>query len=148
MEMSRAQIDEFLEGVHIARVATVRPDGRPHVAPIWFLWDGDYLYFETEDHTVKARNLRKNRNLAITIDISAGGLRLKYVILEGRAELIEDLVKVKKITRSIFQRYVGREGLETPSIMEMLAAANLVVALKPDRMISLDDIKPAVLSVL
>lgn len=30
-----------------AKLATVRADGRPHVAPIWFALDGDVLYFTT-----------------------------------------------------------------------------------------------------
>lgn len=148
MSMSQVQIDEFLGEVHIARVATVRPDGRPHVAPVWYMWDGEYLYFETESSSVKARNLKAKPDLAVAVDTTEGGLRLKYVILEGQADLIEDPVEVKKITGSIFHRYVGREGLEAPSIREMLAAADLVVALKPTKIISLDNIRPSVLSVI
>ena len=36
-----------LEGTRTAKVATVRPDGRPHVAPVWFVLDGDDVVFTT-----------------------------------------------------------------------------------------------------
>ena len=97
MDLKQQEIDQFLEGDHIARIATVRPDGRPHISPVWYLWSEETLFFETEKSTVKARNLRENPNIAITVDVSEGGLRLKYVILEGKIEFIEDQDEVKQI---------------------------------------------------
>ena len=88
MKLSQSEINAFLDGVHIARVATTRPDGRPHIAPVWYLWEDNTFYFESESRTVKVENLKKNPNIAIVVDITTGGLRLKYVILEGRAEFI------------------------------------------------------------
>ena len=69
MKMSSSEVNDFLNGVQLARVATVRPDGRPHVAPIWYLWEDNCFYFETGKSTVKATNLRNNPNLAVTIDL-------------------------------------------------------------------------------
>ena len=54
MAMSQTEIDDFLNSVLLARVATVRPDGRPHVAPIWYLWEDGCFYFETSRSAVKA----------------------------------------------------------------------------------------------
>ena len=52
--MSRERIYEFLAaGTHTGKLATVRADGRPHVAPIWFVIDGDDLLFMTNESTVK-----------------------------------------------------------------------------------------------
>ena len=138
MKLSQSEINEFLDGVHIARVATTRPDGRPHIAPVWYLWEDDTLYFESESRTVKTRNLRLNPNIAISIDVTAGGLRLKYVILEGRVEFIENLQEVKKLANRIYSRYVGQEALDTRPVQEMLDLADLIVALKPTRFITMD----------
>jgi PPOX class probable F420-dependent enzyme len=138
VKLSQSEINEFLDGVHIARVATTRPDGRPHIAPVWYLWEDDTLYFESESRTVKTRNLRLNPNIAISVDITAGGLRLKYVILEGRVEFIENLEAVKKIANRVYSRYMGQEALDTRSVQEMLKLADLIVSLKPTRFITMD----------
>ena len=129
VKLSRSEINTFLDGVHIARVATVRPDGRPHIAPIWYLMEDGIFYFESESRTVKAKNLRTNPNFAVSVDISAGGLRLIYVILEGRAKFIEELEEVKEIANRIYSRYVGQQALETRPIQEMLELADLIVSL-------------------
>ena len=138
MELSQSEINEFLDGVYIARVATTRPDGRPHIAPVWYLWDDDTLYFESESRTVKTRNLRLNPNIAISVDVTAGGLRLKYVILEGRVEFIENVEEVKKIANRVYSRYMGQEALDTRPVQEMLKLADLIVSLKPTRFITMD----------
>ena len=43
--MNRREIDEFLSGRWVARVATIGVDGYPHVYPFWYYWDGECLYF-------------------------------------------------------------------------------------------------------
>ena len=148
MAMSKAEIDAFLNSVHLARVATVRPDGRPHVVPVWYLWEDGCFYFETSRSAVKANNLRSNPNIAITVDITEGGLRLRYVILEGQATLIENKDTVKKLTERIYSRYVGVEALQTPTLIEMLDVDNLIVRLKPAKFITMDQLNPTELSAL
>lgn len=58
--LSRQQIDAFLRALPArpALLATVRPDGRAHVAPIWFdVGDDGTIVFNTGAETVKGRNL-------------------------------------------------------------------------------------------
>ena len=43
-KLSSKEIDEFLAMPIIARIATVKPDGAPHVAPVWQLWDGEAMW--------------------------------------------------------------------------------------------------------
>ena len=148
MAMTQAEIENFLNGVHLARVATVRPDGRPHVVPIWYLWEEGRLYFETARKAVKANNLRVNPHIAVTIDMTAGGLRLKYVILEGQATLIEDSPTVRQIAERIYSRYVGIEGLQTPTVQKMLNVDFVIVQLIPTKFITMDELSPKALSAL
>lgn len=49
-------------------VATVRPDGRPHLAPVWFVAEGKALYFVTDPKSVKARNLQRNPRVAVSLE--------------------------------------------------------------------------------
>ncbi len=49
-------------------VATVRPDGRPHLVPVWFVYEASTLYFYIQPESVKARNLRQNRRLVVALE--------------------------------------------------------------------------------
>lgn len=49
-------------------LATVRPGGRPHLVPIWFVWMDGEFYILTESSSVKARNLRANPRAVISLE--------------------------------------------------------------------------------
>ncbi|KKL27226.1 hypothetical protein LCGC14_2387280, partial [marine sediment metagenome] len=48
-----ADIKAFLSQPHVAALATVRPDGRPHVLPVWFDFDGSEFTVSTFRGTQK-----------------------------------------------------------------------------------------------
>ena len=50
---------------HTGKLATVRIDGSPHVAPIWFVVDGDSLVFTTNEDTLKGRAIRRDPRVAL-----------------------------------------------------------------------------------
>jgi PPOX class probable F420-dependent enzyme len=69
----------------IVWLSTVRPDGRPHLVPVWFLWHGEsILIFSKPDQ--KIRNLRANPAVVVGLDDTAMGEDL--VIIEGTAALL------------------------------------------------------------
>jgi hypothetical protein len=49
-------------------LATVRPDGRPHLVPIWFVWFQDEFYILTQATSVKARNLLANPRASLALE--------------------------------------------------------------------------------
>jgi PPOX class probable F420-dependent enzyme len=58
---------ERLQNDIIIWLSTVRPDGRPHLVPVWFLWDGQtILIFSKPDQ--KIRNLRQNPAVMLGLD--------------------------------------------------------------------------------
>ena len=62
-------------------IATTRPDGRPHVAPVWGAWLDDSFVFETSSESVKARNIAANADVVLHLDHTEAA-----VIVEGHAE--------------------------------------------------------------
>jgi len=58
----------LLHGTRTGKLATVRADGRPHIAPIWFLLDGDTVVFNTGEGSVKARNMRHDPRVSLCVD--------------------------------------------------------------------------------
>jgi hypothetical protein len=63
-------------------LATTRPDGRPHVMPLWGVWHHDHFCFSTAITSIKSKNLLKQPRCAVTIDDGH-----HCVIVEGVARL-------------------------------------------------------------
>jgi PPOX class probable F420-dependent enzyme len=100
----------LLTGTRTAKLATIRPDGRPHLAPVWFLLDGDDIVFNTGDDTVKVRNIRHHHRVAIVVDDEA--FPYAYVQIEGTARLSDDLDEVRRWATRLGARYVGEDRAE------------------------------------
>ncbi|GCE13701.1 TIGR03667 family PPOX class F420-dependent oxidoreductase [Tengunoibacter tsumagoiensis] len=80
-------VTERLRSDEIAWLNTVRPDGRPHSIPVWFLWEEESILIFSKPDNQKIRNLRQNHFVTLTLDNTRGGGDV--VILEGTAELLE-----------------------------------------------------------
>ena len=109
--MTAEEIRAFLlTGTRTAKLATTRPDGRPHLAPVWFVLDGDDILFNTGDDTVKARNIRRNAHVSIVVDDET--YPYAFVMIEGSATLSDDLDEVRHWATRIGARYAGEARAE------------------------------------
>ncbi|KJY42012.1 pyridoxamine 5-phosphate oxidase [Streptomyces sp. NRRL S-444] len=97
-------------GTRTGKLSTVREDGSPHIAPIWFVLDGDSFVFNTGKDTVKGRNLLRDGRVALCVD--AERPPFSYVTLQGRAEISEDLEEMLPWATRISARYMGQESAE------------------------------------
>lgn len=97
-------------GTRTGKLSTVRADGSPHVAPIWFLLDGDELVFNTGKDTVKGRNLARDGRVALCVDDDRPPFH--FVALSGRARLSEDLDELRHWATRIAARYMGEDRAE------------------------------------
>jgi PPOX class probable F420-dependent enzyme len=100
----------LVQTARTGKLATVRADGRPHVAPIWFDLEGDELVFTTWHTTVKAANLRRDPRIALCVDEEAPPFA--FVIVEGVASLSEDLAELRHWATRIAGRYMGADQAE------------------------------------
>ena len=98
------------QGTRTGKLSTVRADGSPHVAPIWFLLDGDDLVFNTGKETVKGRNLARDGRVALCVDDDRPPYG--FVVLQGPARLSEDLDEVRYWATRLGARYKGEERAE------------------------------------
>ncbi len=83
VELSDQMIDR-LETQQNIWFCSVRPNGRPHLVPIWFVWHNDKLYVSTEPDSVKSRNVHRNPQVVLALEEGA-----HPVICEGKARLLE-----------------------------------------------------------
>ena len=83
-----AHIDARLRAEPIIWLSSVRPDGKPHLVPVWFLWDGAAILIFSKPAAQKVRNLRHSPQVMLALDSADEGEDI--VLLEGRAELLGD----------------------------------------------------------
>ncbi|GAA2336844.1 PPOX class F420-dependent oxidoreductase [Streptomyces cuspidosporus] len=137
-KMTKDQWHAFVSaGTRTAKLATVRADGRPHIAPIWFLLDGDDLVFNTGEDTVKGRNMARDGRISLCVDDDRPPF--SFVTVEGRAELSDRLEDVRHWATRIAARYMGEE------LAEQYGARNgvpgeLLVRVRVDKVVGLADI--------
>src|SRR5581483_4265583 len=81
-----AHIDERLRTEPIIWLGTVRPDGRPHLVPVWFFWDGATITIYSQPGNQKMRNLQHSTNVTLALNTADDGDDV--VIVEGKAELL------------------------------------------------------------
>lgn len=126
----------LLDGTRTAVLATVRADGRPHAAPVWFTLDGDDVIFNTGAETVKGRNLRRDGRAVLVVD--EGTPPFDFVTIEGRVEISEDLDESLRWATVIGGRYMGADRAEEFGRRNAVPG-ELLVRLRPDKIIAIAD---------
>jgi PPOX class probable F420-dependent enzyme len=81
-------VDERLREDLILWLGSVRPDGRPHLVYVFFLWDGKNILIFSKPTSQKIRNVQHNPDVTLALDGTKNGEDM--VILEGKAELLHD----------------------------------------------------------
>ena len=97
----------LLHGTRTAKLATVRADGRPHLAPIWFTLDVDDIVLTTGSRTVKGRTLAHDPRVSVCVDDE--NPPFSFVTVEGVADLSTDLDELLRWATVIGGRYMGAE---------------------------------------
>jgi PPOX class probable F420-dependent enzyme len=85
--LAAARIRRFLEREPVVWLSTVRPDGGPHLVPIWFWWDGEALLVFSKPDAQKVRNLRLRPSVMLALGDAEDDFDVG--MLEGRAELLD-----------------------------------------------------------
>jgi PPOX class probable F420-dependent enzyme len=110
-QMTGDELDRFLSsGTRTGKLATTRADGSPHVAPIWFILDGDDLVFMTGADTVKGKSLLRDQRVALSVDDERPPFA--FAIIEGVVTVSRDLEEMLPLSIAIARRYMGDDQAE------------------------------------
>lgn len=104
-----AEIRRRLDEADLAWLTTVRPDARPHVTPLIFVWLDDAVYFTTGRSERKAKNLASSSHCILTTGCNALDEGLD-VVIEGEATLVSDPARSRQVARGLAAKYLPREG--------------------------------------
>lgn len=107
-KLSRSECLSFMmERPRTGKIATTRPDGRPHVAPIWFALDGEQLLFTTWHTTAKATHMRLSQWVSICVDDE--NPPFAFVKYDGTVEFSDVPDELRDWATIIAARYMGEE---------------------------------------
>jgi len=120
---SATAIEAFLAEPRNVIVAGVRKDGRPHVSPNWFFWDGEKFYVSTTRNRAKYKVFRRDPRVELVVDDPAGR---RYIGLSGAVEVREDIPANVHLFRAIREKY-GREVPADEEFAASLAAEDRVL---------------------
>jgi len=132
-------MESFLSEKNLARVATVRPDGTPHVTPVWYIWENNELLIPIMKGSIKESNIRQNSKVATTIDSDTSPHRA--VIIEGTARIEGELSG--EIEMRFYRRYLKSEDIERYIEYVHATSETLLIRIRPQRITSWDYSKDA-----
>ena len=135
--MSEEQVRAFLrEGTRTGKLATTRADGRPHVAPIWFVVDESdgSIVFNTGAESVKGRTIARDPRIALCVDDERPPY--SFVVIEGIAEVSDDAEATLPWATRIAARYMGEDKAEAFG-RRNAGPGELLVRLRPTRITAL-----------
>jgi PPOX class probable F420-dependent enzyme len=128
------KISGFLSaGTRTGKLAYAGADGRPLVAPIWFIVEDGVLVFNTGKDTVKGRALARDPRATLCVDLEEPPYG--FVQVQGEAELSEDPGELVRTATAIAARYVGQERAEEFGKRNGVPG-ELVVRLRPTKVIA------------
>ncbi len=138
--MTDNEVAGFIECSRTATLASVGPDGMPHLVAMWYgLIDGS-IYFETKSKSQKALNLRRDSRIVCMIEAGDTYDQLRGVSIEGEAIIIDDTAADEywAAARSVWERYTGPYSEADRPGLEYMMNKRVVVRIDPTRTRSWD----------
>ena len=138
--MTPDEVAGFLERSRTATVASIGPDGMPHLVAMWYGIIGNAVYLETKAKSQKAVNLRRDPRMVFMVEAGTSYDTLHGVSLEGEAAIIEqaDGDEYWAAARSVYERYTGPYSDDARPILDFMMNKRIVVKLVPGRIRSWD----------
>ena len=126
----QVDVQEFLKEANVAVLATVDAEGRPHAAPVWYLYEDGDLVVSTGRGSHKHRNIERNPNITLVADRRS--LPYFAVMLSGPAEIGPPLSDAKRL--ELASRYLG-DKMGRAYVANTEAGNSVTIRLRPEKVI-------------
>ena len=136
--MTDAEIVEFVARSRTGTLATIGPNGQPHLVAMWYgVVDGE-IWVETKAKSQKAVNLRRDPRISFLIEDGMTYDTLRGVSFEGVAEIVEDPDTIFTVGVSVWERYNGPYTDDLRPAVDMMMNKRVAVRIVADRTRSWD----------
>jgi PPOX class probable F420-dependent enzyme len=102
VELTAAELQLFLAEPHTLVIATLRRDGTPHLATVWYRWDATSFWISTNRTTAKYRHVVRDPRVSVLVDAPP---RETSVSAYGRAEVVASDADAYEGALAIVARY-------------------------------------------
>ena len=136
--LTREQVESFLKEAKIARFCSLNGDGTIHAAPVGFKYEGGKIVILTPDRSCKARNVKRNKNVTILIDMEKP---TRGVLIYGTAEArtLDNELELEPAAVSMSEKYVSKEEAKRLAFYFFPKLTTWVkITVKPERIASFD----------
>jgi PPOX class probable F420-dependent enzyme len=132
--MREERWQKLLREERVARLATHGDQGRIHLVPVCYAYDGKDIFIGTSLDSKKVKNVRRNSSVAFVVDFYVEDWsKLKGVMIQGRAEVIERGKEFEEAKKLLYEKYPQYEA--TAPIEEGESA---IIKIKPEKVVSWD----------
>lgn len=139
-KLTQAQFEAFLAHPLLARLSTAVPSKadphffQPHTTPVWFIWEDGCLYISAFTSTRKVKEVRRNPYIAVLVDVPEALDGVSAALLEGKADWMGTSPFVQEMSRKIYTKYMGAEGVLADAPQSWIVdVENSIIKLVPTR---------------
>jgi PPOX class probable F420-dependent enzyme len=139
VRMSEAEISVFLDQSQSLQVATLGPDGAPHLTTVWFTVHEGNVLFETYGKSQKIVNLKRDSRIAVLAEDGKTYATLRGVSINGRAEVVEDFperLDLMRVLVASMHPELSDEAIDDRAAK--MATKRVVVKVHPEKVMSWD----------
>jgi PPOX class probable F420-dependent enzyme len=143
--MSQPEIDAFLEAAMKVQVATVNPDGAPHLSTLFYVMQDGVMAFWTYGSSQKIKNLERDPRITCLVEDGEDYFELRGVSIQGRARLVEEYDDIRTLGAKVAKRMAGDMDLGEfgDEIVEKQARKRVGIVVEPEKVTSWDHRKMA-----
>ncbi|MDQ1436531.1 MAG: hypothetical protein QOK43_160 [Acidimicrobiaceae bacterium] len=141
IRMTPEEIDAFLAGRNTMNLATIGPDGQPHLVAMWYgFLDGAPAVW-TYGKSQKVLNLRRDPRITALVETGETYDSLKGVELVGTATVHDDRETVMALGRNVYERYTAAWTDDAAPAIEQMGAKRVVIRIDVAKVVSWDHSK-------
>ena len=139
--MSDEEVRAFLAERMVMQCATLGPNGRPHLVPLWFVPEGTELVSWTYAKSQKAKNLERDPRATVGVEAGVQYHELRGVTFECDVEVEREPERVEAYGLTLFERYAGELSPEIRAMVAQQAQKRIGMRFVPSRTVSWDHSK-------
>lgn len=136
--MTDEEIVDFVNRSRTGTMATIGPDGQPHLVAMWYAVIDGEIWVETKAKSQKTVNLRRNPRVSFLIEDGMTYDTLRGVAFEGTAEIVDDPDTIFKVGVNVWERYNGPYTDELKPAVDMMMNKRIAVRIVTNRTRSWD----------
>lgn len=139
--MTDDEVRTFIEQHRTATMATIGPNGTPHLVAMWYAVIDGVIWFETKAKSQKVQNLRRDPHITCLLEDGWTYDRLRGVSIEGKGTIVEDPDALWAVGVNVWERYNGPYSEEVRPLVETMLHKRVAVRLDAERVRSWDHTK-------